>query len=194
MKDIKVINKSIASIAATGKKLDSLIQSTAVDVLEHFQEHRDTSLVNRLFLAMPKGGRSLALADWLLKFVAVKPNADKDTRAASPFIYAKDKIEAMMAEDNLSTASTTMWYDLKKEKSVDEAYDVMAAFKTMLRHIERSAKVEHFDRDALVAFGKAVGVAESDIPTKPGLKAKNAGVTVDTATADVLATAEVSPL
>lgn len=168
MKDIKDINAAIASINTSGKALDNLIQTTAVDVLEHFQKHEDTGLVNRLFLAMPKGSRSLALADWLLKFLAVKPNVVKDTRAEKPFLFDANKREAMNAEHNLDTATATLWYDLKKEKRVDEVFDLQTAFKAMLRHIVRSTKVEHFDRDALVAFGKAVGVPESDIPIKPG--------------------------
>lgn len=174
MKDVSTINKAITSIRTSGAKLDALIQTTACDVLEHFQQHRDTGLVNRLYLAMPRGSRGTALADWLLKFVAVKVNTDKDSKADQPFAFDKDKVEAMMAEGNLAKARATNWYDLKKEKSLEEVFDVQKAFKAMLRHIERSTKVEHFDRSALVNFGKVVGVPESDIPTKPGLKAKAA--------------------
>ena len=172
MKDIKTINAAIAGIKLAGAKLDAKIQDTAVDVLEHFMEHRDTGLVNRLYLAMPKGSRSTALADWLLKFVAVKVNTAKETKAEQPFVFEKDKVDAMMAEGNLSLATSTQWFDLKKDKPLDEVFDVKTAFRAMLRKIERSAHVEHFDRAALVTLAKAVGIAESDVPTKPSMKAK----------------------
>ena len=172
MKDIKAINKAIDSIATKGKALDALIQDTAVDVLEHFQTHRDTGVVNRLYLAMPKGSRGLALADWLLKFVAVKVNTNKETKDVQPFVFDKDKVDAMMHEDTLATATRTLWHDLKKEKALDEVFDLRTAVKAMLRKIETHAKVEHFDRAAVVAMAASVGIAESDVPTKPGGKAK----------------------
>lgn len=179
MKDIKTINTSITAIKTAGAKLDAKIHTTAVDVLEHFMEHRDTGLVNRLFLAMPKGSRGTALADWLLKFVAVKVNTNKETKEAQPLVFDKDKVDAMMADGNLAKATSTHWYDLKKEKALDEVFDVQTAFKAMLRRIERSTKVEHFDHDALVVMAKAVGIPESDVPTKPGLKAKAEAVAAE---------------
>lgn len=191
MKDVKSINKSITSIKTTGAKLDALIQSTAMDVLEHFQTHRDTGLVNRLFLALPKGARGIALGQWLLRFVAVKVNTNAETKKEQPFVFDASKVAAMMAEDTLTRAAAVMWYDLKPEKALDEVFDVQTAVRSMLRKIEKSAKVEHFDRDALVALAKAVGIPESDVPTKPGLKAKNA---VSPEAADVLATAEPAKL
>lgn len=187
MKDIKAINKSIASIKATGTKLDELIQSTALDVLEHFQQHRDTGLVNRLYLALPRGSRGTALAQWLLKFVAVKVNTSADTKKEQPFVFDASKVAAMMAEDTLTRAAAVKWFDLKPEKALDEVFDVQTMFKAMLRKIEHSAKVEHFNRDALVVMAKAVGIPESDVPTKPGLKAKTTEA-APAATADPLAT------
>lgn len=170
MKTSQQISKQIDSIKTAGVKLDAAIQATAVDVLGHYMEHRDTGLVNRLFLAMPKGSRGIALADWLLKFVAVKVNTDKTSKAEQPFVYDKDRV-GIMTPENFEKAEATMWYDLKREKAVDEVFDVQTAFKAMLRRIERSTKVEHFDHDALVHMAKAVGLPESDVPTKPGLKA-----------------------
>jgi hypothetical protein len=191
MKDVKAINKNIAAIASTGKKLDALVQSTAMEVLEHFQTHRDTGLVNRLFLALPKGTRGIALGQWLLRFVAVKVNTNAETKKEQPFVFDSAKVAAMMAEDTLTRAAAVMWYDLKPEKALDEVFDVQTAFRAMLRHIERSAEVKHFDAEALKAMAKAVGIPESDVPTKPGLKAKNA---VSKETKDVLATTPAASL
>lgn len=190
MKDVKTINKSITSIKTRGAKLDALIQSTALDVLEHFQAHRDTGMVNRLYLALPKGARGTALAQWLLRFVAVKVNTNAATKKEQPFVFDSSKVAAMMAEDTLTRAAAVSWYDLKPTPPLDEVFDVRTAVRSMLRKIETSTKVEHFDHAALAALATAVGIPESDVPTKPGLKAKNAV----TAEADVLATAEPATL
>ena len=179
MKDLKTINKAIDGIRTAGAKLDTAIQNTAVDVLEHYMEHRDTGLVNRLFLALPKGARGMALADWLLKFVAVKVNTNKENKETQPFVHAADKVDAMMAEDNLKNAIATHWHSLKREKALDEVFDLKTAVKAMLRKIESHAKVEHFDRAAVVALAKSVGIPESDVPTKPGGKVKTPAPAAD---------------
>ncbi len=178
MKDAKTINASIAAIKSAGVKLDSKIQSTAVDVLEHFMQYRDTAMVNRLYMAMPKGSRRMALADWLLKFVAVLPNTDQKTKAEQPFVFANKKVDAMMAESNLVLATSTHWYDLKKEKTVDEVFDVRAKVMALIRSIEKSTKLDHYDvaaEKALGALAVAVGIPASDVPHKAGSIAAVAG-------------------
>lgn len=166
MKTVEHINKSIKTISTTGAKLDKLIQDTLVDVAEHFAEHKDTGLVNRLYVALPRGVRATAAADWLLKFVAVKPNTDQANKKTSPFLYDKEKTT------NALEGAKVFWYDLKKDKAVDEAFDVMTAVRGMLRKIEKSTNVEHYDADAqaaMKALAKAVGIPESDVPTKAAI-------------------------
>lgn len=166
MKTTAEIDKAIKSIRTSGDKLDKLIQATAVSVAEHYAQHSDTGLVNRLYNAMPRGSRRTALAAWLLKFVGVEVNTDAATKAEQPFRHAKGK-----ATDAIGGAKIE-WHSFKPEKSLEEVFDVKVAVQKMLRHIERSAKVAHFDRAALVGLAKAVGIPESDVPTKPGSKAK----------------------
>ena len=166
MKPIAEIDKAIKTITTSGAKLDALIQDTAVNVAEHYAQHKDTGLVNRLFLAMPKGSRRNALADWLLKFVAVDVNKAIATKKEQPFVSAKDDKGVWYKATDALGGAKVMWYDLKPEKRVDEVFDVKASFMRMLRHIEKSTKVEHFDRPALVAFAASVGIPESDVPTK----------------------------
>lgn len=166
MKTVAEIDKAIKSIRTSGERLDKLIQSTAVSVAEHYAQHSDTGLVNRLYLAMPKGSRRTALASWVLKFIGVEVNTDANTKTEQPFRHCKGKATDAIA------AAQEQWFDHKPEKSLEEVFDVKIAFQRMLRHIERSTKVEHFDRDALVSMAKAVGIPESDVPTKPGSKSK----------------------
>lgn len=53
-----MIDQCIATIKTNGAALDKLIHETAVSVAVHFTDYKDTGLVNRLYLAMPKGARS----------------------------------------------------------------------------------------------------------------------------------------
>lgn len=61
------INKAIASIHTRGKKLDADIQTAGLSILNHANEHGDSTLADKLVLALPKGSRKLALTEWLLE-------------------------------------------------------------------------------------------------------------------------------
>ena len=161
MKSLAEINKAIASIKTAGAKLDKMIQETGVAVLEHFAEHKDTGVVNRLYLALPKGARSTAMASWLLAYGALEPNTDKATKAEQPFRYAKDKIT------NAQFASLDMWYDHKPEKAVDEVFDLQKAVRSILAKAGKAPKLAHGDVNTLKALAKSVGIPESDVPTRP---------------------------
>ena len=88
----KAINAAIDSISRRGKTLDQDIQLAAVSCLNHHNEHGDITLLNRLWLGMPKGSRRKSLTDWILAFGAVAPNVDKESKAVAPFVDArKDK-------------------------------------------------------------------------------------------------------
>ncbi len=168
MKTTEALNKEIKSIATAGAKLDKMIQNTAVGVAEHFAAHKDTGLVNRLFLAMPKGSRRTALADWLLKFVAVSVSMDASSKKEQPFIYDKSKTTDPVA------GAETMWYDLKAEKSLEEVFDVATMVRSMLNRMNKAAKLDHFNPEADKAMRQlahAVGIKESDVPTTLAQKA-----------------------
>lgn len=165
MKTLTDLNKAIATIASTGAKLDKLIQDTGVSVLEHYAEHKDTGLVNRLFLALPKGARKTALASWLLAHCAVVPNEDPKTKKEQPFLYAKDKTTDPVA------AAQDPWYDHKPDKPVDEAFDLQKAVRAMLGKVMKAHNVEHANAEAFAALKSlavATGIPESDVPTMKG--------------------------
>lgn len=163
MKTLAEINKAIDSITKSGAKLDALIQTTAVSVLEHFAQHKDTGLVNRLYTAMPKGSRSTALASWLLAYCAVVPNTLPATKKEQPFVYAKDKTTDAVA------GAQDMWYDHKPEKAVDETFDLQKAIRGILAKASKAKSVTHggaTEWAALKAAAIAVGIPESDVPTR----------------------------
>lgn len=165
MKTLADINKAIDSITKSGAKLDKLIQDTAVAVLVHFAEHKDTGLVNRLYLAMPKGSRSTALASWLLAYAAVTPNVAQATKKEQPFSFDKSK-----TTDPVGGAAD-MWYDHKPEKAVDEAFDLQKAIRGILAKASKAKTVTHggdTEWAALKAAAIAVGIPASDVPSRVG--------------------------
>lgn len=162
MKTSQEIDKSIAQIKTSGTKLDKLIQDTGVDVLTHFAEHKDTGLVNRLYLAMPAGSRKTALASWLMTHCAVIANADAKTKKEQPFLYAKDKAT------NPTAGAQDPWYNHKPDAAPDQVFDLQKAVKALLVKAQKATTKEHMDADAtakLRELAVACGIPESDVPT-----------------------------
>lgn len=160
MKTVAELNKAIASIKAQGAKLDKRIQTTAVEVLEHFAVHKDNGVVNRLFLALPNGARRNALASWLLAYGALKPNTGPN-KADQPFVYDREK------KTDPARAAADMWYDHKPEKAVDEVFDLQKAVRAILKKAGKAPTLANGDYDTLKALAASVGIPESDVPTRP---------------------------
>ena len=143
------ITKAIGSIANRGKKLDADIQLAGLSVLSHIDQHGDITLANRLFDALPKGARRLALAEWYLAFGKLIPTTDKALiQAGQHFSYSKEKTTDMVG------AEAMPWFDMKKEASVAEAFDVQAEFQRLLSKIARAQKqgIELKNADKLEAI------------------------------------------
>lgn len=151
-KDMKVIDAEIKAIATAGKALDKRIQKAAVDVLEHFAEHKDTGLVNRLYLALSKGARKTAMASWLMAYAAVVANTDPKTKAEQPFVYSKDK-----ATDPLA-AAVDMWYDHKPDAAPDEVFDLQKAVKALLAKAAKATTLKNGSSDTLNQLAELVGL------------------------------------
>lgn len=160
------ISKFIDGIAKRGASLDKDIQTAGVAVLAHLSQHNDVRLVNRLYLALGKGARHAALTSWLLAYGAVDANTDKATKADSPFVFAKDKTT------NAQGAAQDPWYSHKPSKAPDTVLDLQAAVRAILKKASKASAIEHGDYNMLKAIAVAAGIPESDVPTKPGLKAK----------------------
>lgn len=166
MKTIEQINKSIIAMAAHLAKGDALIQTVGVDVLEHFEQHKDTGVVNRYFLAIPKGIRKTAVASWLLAHGALAVNTDRDNAKTSPFVYDKTKVTsaAAAAEDN--------WTTHKPEKELVEVFDLQQAVRALIKKAASAGSIKGGDRATLLSLAKDVGIPESDVPTLPAKAAK----------------------
>lgn len=147
----------IKTIGTRGANLDTLIQQTGLEVLIHSAEFREVSLIIKLYDAMPKGSRRLALAHWLVKYgmVKVNPSKDKEQQKKFPFLFDGN------AELDKAGAATNNWFDAKKEKTLRDEFDLdlaLANFQKVLDRAIKGGKVEANDeriRDVIPSLSAA---------------------------------------
>lgn len=147
------IKKAITSINNRGAKLDADIHKAGVAVLAHASEHGDTTLADSLVNAMPKGGRKLALVEWMLahgQIAKLDPKADKDA-IASGRIFKLDRTRTLDIEGAIKDS----WVEFKKEAAVHTAFDAQAAVKAVL------ARLKAANEKGLTVENKALALAEA---------------------------------
>lgn len=161
------INKAIVSIAARGKKLDADIQSAGLAIINHVQEHGDTTLADKLVNALPKGSRKLALVEWLLAFSKMrlldKANPEDAARIATGAYFAFDKTKTT----NLEAATEKPWFDFKPEAPILTAFDAQAAVQSVLTKLTRAVAggLEIENRAHAIEAARKVLEALEAVPT-----------------------------
>lgn len=78
IQDSSKLSALVNSIAKSSAKLDATIHQALVSLLVHIRDHGDTTLMTRLFSALPKGSRLKSYFDWCEKFAPVKVKRSKD--------------------------------------------------------------------------------------------------------------------
>lgn len=126
------LNKAIDTWGKQGQKWAKMGHTLGMACLHILAAHGDIGPANRLYMAMPKGTKSSAMAEWLLTFGKLAPN-DGDDKKAKPFVYAKDKTM------NLTDAEKKPWYEFKPEPTVLECFDVQAAIRAFIKATEAKA-------------------------------------------------------
>lgn len=117
--------KAIDAWGKRGKQWVKDGQTLAMKCLALHETSGDTGPINRLYLAMPKGTKSGAMAEWLLTYGGVKANEGGDKKS-KPFLHDKSKAT------NLIGGAQTPWYTFQPEKEPDQVFDVIAAVKKIL--------------------------------------------------------------
>lgn len=153
------ITKQFAFIAKAGAKLDGFIQETAIDVLEHFMEHMDSRMVDRLYLSLSKGARHAAMGEYILAHFAVSPNTDPATKKERPFVNCASKV------NKLDEAKALPWFNFKPSPAVDQLFDLQAAVRALLKRAGNSACMVGGDAGSLAKLALAAGIPASDVPT-----------------------------
>jgi len=159
IKGTALINKAIDSIKNRGAKLDSSIQQAGLSVLAHASEHGDTTCADRLVQAMPKGGRKLALVEWMLAYGQMrlldKAKPDEAARMKEGAVF---KLDREIRKLDMQAAEETMWHEFKKEAAVATAFDAQTAVAALLARMRGAAAkgltIEH--KEQALADAKAL--------------------------------------
>jgi glycerol-3-phosphate dehydrogenase len=90
--------------------------------------------INRLYLAMGKGARHVAMTAWMLQFAGVMANEDKKSQKQSPFL--KDAAKKV----NLEQGAKKPWFLLKPSTKPDDVVDVYALTLAVLKKAAAEGK------------------------------------------------------
>jgi hypothetical protein len=133
IKNIPELNKSIDAWGKRGKKWLTDGHHLAMSALSILAEHGDTMPLNRLFLAMPKGSKTGAMAEWILAYANVIPNEDSANAKVKPFLHTKDK------KCDLVEGAKNPWYTFQPEPTVLESFGAQAAMIAALQGVLKKA-------------------------------------------------------
>lgn len=130
----------IASIKTRGQELDHDIHVAGVSCLAQIRDHSNTTLLNNLVNALPKGARKTAFVEWALKFGSVRllvkgDEADADAIAkGQTFKLKRDK------DTDLDGAIANAWYNFKPEPDVLDVFDLNKAFNRLQKQYSKAVK------------------------------------------------------
>lgn len=128
--DVSKMDTAIKSIKARGHKLDADIHLVALSAVAHFAKCGDVGVMNRLYLALPKGARHVAMTSWLTQFGGVMANT-AEGKESTPFIKDKNKVVDMEGGED------TPWFECKPSASPDEVVDF---YSLVMRVITKKTK------------------------------------------------------
>lgn len=191
------IAAAIKANASAHAKVDDEWQAIGMSVMAHIWEHRDVSVVNNLVIPMynglGKGARHAAMSQWLLTFLPVVANTDAATKATHPFKFSKDKA---LLQPDFDQAANQQWFSMKPSPAPDQVFDFNAIFAQAVKKACKAAaegKPILGNRDALVAAAAAMGIPESDLPSKSATFVKNKAELEALTKAEAQATATAEP-
>ena len=138
--DNAALAKAIKSIAVRGQKLDHDIHVAGTSCLQHIAEHSNTTLLNDLVAALPKGARKQAFVEWALAYGSVRTldranPADAD-RIAKGQVFALDRSKQF----DLDGAIENAWFNFKPEADLLTAFDVYKAVSQLVKRVTKATK------------------------------------------------------
>lgn len=151
------LNARIDRWGKRGQKWAQEGQELALSCLQHLADHGDIGFCNRLYLSMPKGTKSSAMASWLLTYGQLEANTDKATKASAPFKFSREKAT------DVEGAAADPWFEHKPEPSADQVFDLQKALAAVLRKASKASHVEH--SELLEGLMALVG-GENDSPVE----------------------------
>ena len=134
------MDKAITSIKTRGANLDQSIWECGVSCLNHASEHGDTTLLDKLVNALPKGSRRVAFVEWVLahgqvRLLSRKVKAEK-VRISNGGTFILDRERTL----DLHGAMQKSWVEFKPEPSVQTAFDLQGSVKSLITRYEAAVK------------------------------------------------------
>ena len=138
--DNAALAKAIKSIAVRGQKLDHDIHVAGTSCLQHIANHSDTTLLNDLVNALPKGARKHAFVEWALAYGNVSLldkslDGDKD-KIERGQVFKLDRTKSFDLEGAVANA----WYNFKPEADLLTAFDVHKAVAQLVKRVTKATK------------------------------------------------------
>ena len=138
--DKAALAKAIKSIATRGQKLDHDIHVAGVSCLQHIANHSDTTLLNDLVNALPKGARKHAFVEWALAYGNVSLldkslDGDQD-KIAKGQVFKLDRSKSFDLEGAIANA----WYNFKPEPDLLTAFDVHKAVAQLVKRVTKASR------------------------------------------------------
>lgn len=138
--DNAALAKEIKAIKLRGQKLDQSIWVAGVSCLQHIAEHSNTTLLNDLVDALPKGARKHAFVEWALAYGNVSLldkslDGDQD-KIAKGQVFKLDRTKTF----DLDGAVANAWYNFKPEADLLTAFDVHKAVAQLVKRVTKATK------------------------------------------------------
>ena len=134
------IKKAIASISNRGKKLDLDIHIAGVSCLAHVAEHGDTTVLDSLVQALPKGSRKNAFVAWCLEFGNVRLLEKENTKEASAIAQGRIFTKYVGKAVNIEGAIAQSWTTFKPEQDIHTAFDLGSSTKRLVQQYTKAVK------------------------------------------------------
>lgn len=140
LKTTTEIKKAITSIANRGKKLDHDIHVAGVSCLAHIVEHGDTTVLDSLVTALPKGTRKTAFVAWAVEFGTVrlldKSVPNEATAIQNGRVFALDKSKEFQQEESIAQ----VWTTFKPEQDIHKAFDLGSQSARLVKEYTKAVK------------------------------------------------------
>lgn len=169
------LNKAILAVNKAAHKLADEVQVVLASVTFHALAHGNVTMLNDSILALGRGMRKQAAADWLLKFAPVLANTGKDAKE-KPFVFSREKVETLLgtakpsmevAESWAEAAMATHWTELKEPPLVPAEFDIMAQLSRVVKQAETlSGKGTKIIHGELLEFVKRLATKAAPVPTE----------------------------
>lgn len=167
--DQKALGAAIVSIKTRSAKLDGDIHIAAMSAAAHFEKCGDVGFINRLFLALGKGARHVAMIEWLTQFAGVSAN-EGESKNTTPFVKDRNKSVDLESGDALP------WYDCKPSPKPDQVLDYLAL---LMKVVTKKAKSDQEVKNASVLIRVQAVLQEYEEELAENADPKGVDETVD---------------